>query len=130
MSLTFEQYQTMDQACSNVLQIPTVRFCVVINHLGRLVAGEFKNEVNPYQSEQNQKMMFMELALETRMRKEYNNTLGDLEYTVSSRDRVLIITIPLHEQLVVISAEPESDFQHIARKAFDQFKHCTVTIAA
>lgn len=130
MSLTIEQHQTLDHTCNNLLQEPSVRFCGIINHLGRLVAGGFRDGIEPYENAQKQRIMFMELVLETKMRKEYDNTLGRLEYTVSRRDKVVIITMPLNEQLVVISAEIHSDAQRIAKIAKEQFQYCSLAIVA
>ena len=128
--LTFKQNQTLEQACEKMLADPKIRFCGVINSLGHLVAGGFKNGIKPHESDEKRRMMYMQLALELRMRREYNETLGTVEYISSKRGKVLMVSIPVFDHMVLVSAEPDLDVQKIAKTASEIFKSSSITVNA
>jgi len=67
--------------CNSILSIdPKIRFAGVINERGRLVAGGMKENVEPLESEKDDEMIFMELALRVKMRKEFDKQLGACEF--------------------------------------------------
>lgn len=128
--LTFRQNQTLEQACEKMLEDPKIRFCGVINNLGHLVAGGFKDGIKPHESDEKRRIMYMQLALELRMRREYNETLGTVEYISSKRGKVLMVSIPVFDHMVLVSAEPDSDAYKIAKTASESFKSSSTTVNA
>jgi hypothetical protein len=72
-----------DQICDKVKQ-PDVetRFAGVINQNGRLVAGGIKEGITPSSSERDDEMLFMELALRVKMRKEFDKQLGGVNFAL------------------------------------------------
>ena len=120
--LTLQQNQRLEQACKKMLEDKKIRFCGVINSLGHLVAGGFKPGIKPHESEEKRKMMYMQLVLEVNMRREYNETLGPVEYISSKRGKVLMLSVPVYDHLVLVSAEPDSDAQKIAQTVSSIFE--------
>jgi len=74
---------------------PKIRFAGVINERGRLVAGGMKENVEPLENEKDDEMIFMELALRVKMRKEFDKQLGSVNFAMASRERA--IESPLRE---------------------------------
>ncbi|MFB5613438.1 MAG: DUF6659 family protein, partial [Nitrosarchaeum sp.] len=71
--------------CKTVLDVdPKIRFAGVINERGRLVAGGMKENVEPLESEKDDEMIFMELALRVKMRKEFDKQLGRVNFALAS----------------------------------------------
>lgn len=74
--------------------------------MGNLVVGDYKKGITPI-AEINQYKMCMEHALELFMKKDLDDSLGPLDYIVSKRNNITIITIPMNNNyIVLISAEP------------------------
>ncbi len=72
------------EICDKVKNLDSkIRFAGVINENGRLVAGGMKEGIQPLESERNDEMLFMELALRVKMRKEFNSHLGKVEFSMS-----------------------------------------------
>lgn len=94
---------------------PGVRFAGVINQMGNLVAGGFKDGINRLVDYNKEHMMYMELVLELRMRKEFDEELGQVNYLHSRRDKVSMISIPLNEYLVLISAEVWANVEELVK---------------
>ncbi|MBT5842005.1 MAG: hypothetical protein HOH78_00255, partial [Thaumarchaeota archaeon] len=83
------------QVCTSVMAIDSkIRFAGVINERGRLVAGGMKENVEPLESEKDDEMIFMELALRVKMRKEFDKQLGCVNFAMASRERALAMSIP------------------------------------
>ena len=85
-----------------------IRFAAIINKRGRKIAGGFGSRVVPLENDEKKiEMLFMELALDLSMRKEFNDSLGLMRAIVSFRDKTSIITIPHEDNFMLISSEPE-----------------------
>lgn len=128
-ALTPEKIREFENACQMLLQEDNVRFVGVVNPLGNLVAGGFKKGITPLLDSQNLKMVFMQMQLDFNMRQDFDELLGPIDYIASRRKNQLIISVPIGENLVLITAEPDSDDKKIIKQAeqiFDEIHIDTV----
>ena len=119
--LTPEKITELENACQLLLEEPHVRFVGIVNHLGHLVAGGMKKGIKSLLNDQSIEMLFMEMHLDFNMRKDFDEILGPIDYIASRRKNQLIINIPIGENLVLITAEPDSDDRKIIKKAEQLF---------
>ena len=119
--LLIENTPNWRTASKYILGLPEIRFVGVINDMGNLVLGEYKKGIVPI-AEVDQYKMCMEHALELFMKKDLNGTLGPLDYIVSKRKNVAIITIPVSDFLVLISAEPNAKIESIIEDILQKLK--------
>lgn len=97
--------------CKDVLALdPKIRFAGVINERGRLVAGGMKENVEPLENQKDDEMLFMELALRVKMRKEFDKQLGPVNFALASRERALAISFVLNKDILYVVSEPDSDY--------------------
>ena len=108
----------LDQKCQNILKEKNVRFCGIVNNLGRQVVGRYKSGITPLVDKEEHKMC-MEYALEMFMTKDLDQVLGPTEYIVSRRKKITMISIPTNDHLILISAELDADEKSIIKKAVD-----------
>jgi hypothetical protein len=111
-NLSLENSQNWESESKYILSLPEIRFVGVINNMGRLIAGDYKKGIVPI-AEVEQYKMCMEHALELFMKKDLDDILGPLDYIVSKRKNIVIITIPVNNHLVLISAEPNAKIEPI-----------------
>lgn len=111
--LSAEEVKKLDEACDKLVEHPKVRFAGVINDRGNMVAGDIKTGIRLYDTDARRKMRFNELVLEHSMRKEDDDILGSISFIASKREKVLMISIPMGEHLIIISAEPDSSVSEI-----------------
>lgn len=130
VQLSSSEYQKLEEVCHKVLSLPEIRFCGIINNLGNLVAGGFKEKLKPFESDEKRKMLYMEMILDINMRKEHDESLGQIEYSATKRNKVLMISIPISDKLVLISANPNADPHQISKLVVHLFNSCSNTIAA
>ncbi len=118
---TPEQIKAYENACLAVLELPKVRFVGIISNMGRLIAGKFKEGVKSYLDDKEDGMAYMQFAMEVFLREEYNDKLGEIDYVLSKRKKISVISIPKKKHLILISAEPDADVQMIFEESHKQF---------
>jgi len=111
-NLSFENSQDWRSASQYIRSLPDIRFVGVINNMGRLVAGDYKKGIVPIATIEHYKMC-MEHALELFMKKDLDDILGPLDYIVSKRKNIVIVTVPVDNYLVLISTEPNTKIEPI-----------------
>jgi hypothetical protein len=106
--------------CNSIFSIDQkIRFVGVINERGRLVAGGMKENVEPLESEKDDEMIFMELALRVKMRKEFDKQLGQVNFAMASRQRALAISVIINDDILYIVSEPDSDYGLLPKKILE-----------
>lgn len=106
--------------CKSIMNIDSkIRFAGVINERGRLVAGGMRENVEPLESEKDDEMIFMELALRVKMRKEFDKQLGNVNFAMASRERALAISVPLGEDILYVASEPDTDYGTLPKKILE-----------
>lgn len=106
--------------CNLVFSIDQkIRFVGVINERGRLVAGGMKENVEPLESEKDDEMIFMELALRVKMRKEFDRQLGPVNFAMASRQRALAISVIINDDILYVVSEPDSDYGSLPKKIIE-----------
>ncbi|MDH3490007.1 MAG: hypothetical protein OEL56_06125 [Nitrosopumilus sp.] len=113
--------ENLEQACHKVLGLPKIRFVGVLNKMGRKIAGDFKEGITSLLPDKENRRMYVQLMLEYMMRKDFDKHLGSVDYIVSRRSNVTMISIPTNEYLVLISAERDVNVQDIIRHVNSAF---------
>lgn len=116
-----------DYTCNQMCQIRGIRFAAIINNKGRKIAGGFNSNITPLENDkQKMEMLFMEVALDLSMRKEFNDSLGNINAIVSYRNKTNIITVPHEDNLMLISSEPELDPNKVINMAHKSLRHIKI----
>ena len=106
--------------CNSIYSIdPKIRFVGVINERGRLVAGGMKENVEPLENEKDDEMIFMELALRVKMRKEFDKQLGPVNFAMASRERALAISVIINNDILYVVSEPDTDYGTLPKKILE-----------
>ena len=105
-----------EQKCSSLLNESDIRFAGVIDKMGNLIAGGMKDGLKPLEDESTQKKMFMEVALRVVTRGEFDQYLGEVEFSASRRKNVVVFSFPLGNYILLLSAEKNVDIDETAKK--------------
>jgi len=111
-----QEYKIFQQKCDRLLQEDEIRFAGLINGMGRLVAGGFKKGVLPLEDDAERQKMYMELALRVSMRMEFDYSLGKVKYSASRREKSVMMSFPINNNVILISAEPDVEIDKTAKK--------------
>ncbi len=111
------QIHDFHKLCENIKNLDSkIRFAGVINERGRVVAGGMKEGVKPLESEKDDEMLFMELALRVKMRKEFDRQLGKVKFSMSLREKALAMSFPIGEDALYVFAENDADYKNLPEK--------------
>lgn len=113
--------EELEKSCQKILTLPKIRFVGVLNKMGNKIAGGFKEGVTSLLPEKENRRMYVQLMLEYLMRKEFDEGLGPIDYIVSRRSNVTMISIPIKEYLILISVERDANAQEIIRQVNSAF---------
>jgi len=102
----------LESLCKKVMDLdPKIRFAGIINEKGRLVAGGMREGMESLASSKDREMLFMELALRVKMRKEFDKQLGAVKFAMSYREKCIIMSFPLDDNILYVSANASLDFK-------------------
>jgi len=123
MSSQNTKFQIYDIRCKDLLDEDKIRFAGIINEAGNLIYGGFKKGILPLESNQAKLESFMKFVSKISLRKEYDDSLGPINYLVARRDKTVLISFPfpLSRILLLISAEPSADIENLASKVIKIF---------
>ena len=120
-------YKTYDEKCQKMLDEDEIRFAGIINEDGNLVSGGFKKEIIPLEDDKAKLKSFMEFVSKVSIRKEYDQTLGPINYLAARRDKAVLVSFPfpVSKFVLLISANPSVDIEKLATKVMDIFSGVT-----
>jgi len=91
-----------------------VRFAGVINSRGRLIAGGMISSKKRLGDRKRDEMLYMELALRVKMRREFDNDLGEVKFSMSFREKLIVMSFPIKDDVLMVSMERKTQFEQIA----------------
>jgi hypothetical protein len=116
-------YEIYDDKCQKMLNEDEIRFAGIINEDGNLVSGGFKKEIIPLENDEAKLKSFMEFVSKVTIRKEYDESLGPINYLAARRDKAVLVSFPfpVSRFVLLISANPSVDIEQLATKVVDIF---------
>ena len=112
------EYKVFDVRCNDTMEEEGVRFCGIVHKNGSLVAGGFKRGIDRLEMDEEKFHRFLKRVIEISLRKEYDDTLGKLNYVACRRDKVILISFPfpVSDQILLISAKPSVNIEKLAQR--------------
>ena len=116
-------FQLYDEKCKILLKEPEIRFAGIVNISGNLVLGGFKEGLTPYENDETKLQAFYHFVSKASIRKEFDESLGPINYIAARRDKAVLISFPfpLSQILLLISAEPNVNIENLAKKVVEIF---------
>ena len=104
-----------ENLCTLVQKIDSkVRFAGVINSKGRLIAGGMAPSIKRLGDRKRDEMLYMELALRVKMRSEFDDDLGKVKFSMSFREKLIVMSFPVENDVLMVSMESKTKFEQIA----------------
>ena len=104
-----------ENLCTLVQKIDSaIRFTGIINSKGRLVAGGMVSSKKRLGDRKGDEMLYMELALRVRMRREFDDDLGKVEFSMSFREKLIVMSFPMENDVLMVSMERKTQFENVA----------------
>ncbi len=113
-----DNVEELEKICKKIIKLDSkMRSARFINSRGHLTAGGMKDGIFSLEAQKQDEMMFMELALRVRMRHEFDKEFGEVHFSMSYRDKVIVMSFPLvNDDVLLVSCEKETDFGQLSFK--------------
>jgi hypothetical protein len=124
-----DNIEELEKICKKIFKLNSkMRSARFINSRGHLTAGGMKDGIFSLEAQKQDEMMFMELALRVRMRHEFDKEFGEVHFSISYRDKVIVMSFPLvNDDVLLVSSEKEIDFGKLAFKILKFIEHLKQT---
>lgn len=111
------------EKCNQLLEESEIRFAGIVDKDGKLIAGGFKSGLTPYEGDETRLQSFFEFVSKASIRKEYDESLGPINYLAARRDKAVLVSFPfpITQILLLISAEPSANIESLAKKVVEIF---------
>ena len=115
--------QIYDEKCKKLLEENEIRFAGILDDVGELISGGFKEGITPLESDETKLKSFMEFVSKASIRKEFDQSLGPINYLAARRDKAVLISFPfpISKIVLLISAESSANIDDLATKVVEIF---------
>jgi len=104
------------QKLDEIFSEKEIRFAGFVNIKGNLEEGKFREDIVPFENDKEQQRIFRELALRISTRKKFDYSMGAVKYSASRREKLVMMSFPLKNTILLITAEPNVNIDRLAYK--------------
>lgn len=104
------------QKLDEIFSEKEIRFAGFVNMKGDLEEGKFREDIVPFENDEEQQRIFRELALRISTRKKFDYSMGPVKYSASRREKLVMMSFPLKNTILLITAEPNVNIDRLAYK--------------
>lgn len=116
----------LDEICKKILKVDTmIRFTAILSEKGRVLAAHKKEGVKLLVNEKQQEMLFMQVALEARMHKEYDEQLGKIEFISLEREKIIMLGFSFESYVIYLTTEKGIDLIKVTSEILQMIKMMT-----
>lgn len=110
------EYQKYQRIYEEILKEPKIRFAGFVDYMGNLLIGDFRTGVTPLKEESERHKIFLEVALRVKTREDFDYDVGPVKYAASRRSKIVMMTFPLKNKILLVSTEPDVEIDIMAKK--------------
>jgi len=117
------QSEIYDEKCKRLFEEDTIRFAGILDEKGEIISGGFKPGLTPLEGDKVKLKSFMEFVSKASIRKEFDQSLGPINYLAARRDKAVLISFPfpVSRTTLLISAEPSANIEILAAHVVEIF---------
>jgi hypothetical protein len=93
-----------------------IRFVGVVNSRGEVIEGGFQHGVQPLLEGTDEQQMYIQSLSNMTMLQNYSDRLGKVRYSITEHEKVTLMTFPLDDGILCVSASPKADINKIRNK--------------
>ncbi|AFS81064.1 hypothetical protein NKOR_05905 [Candidatus Nitrosopumilus koreensis AR1] len=112
----------LDDTCNILLANKKIRYIGILDKMGSLVFEKQKDGVDLSLPDSKSRSLYIKSVLEILLKKDFDEQMGLLKYNVSHRSKIDVITIPIFNNIVMITLEPNENCDLIANSAIMIFE--------
>ena len=99
-----------------------IRFAGIVNSNGEVVEGGFQQGVKPLLNGPAEQQMYIQSLSNVVILKQYSDRLGSFRYGITEHEKVILMTFPLGDGILCVSASPRANSAKIRDKVMALLK--------
>lgn len=97
------------ERCAAILAIsPSIRYAGIMNKFGRTIAGSLRKGVTPLLKPEEARNEYFIEATRNQLRKNFQNSIGRTEYTMTENEKVKTLTLSTEENFFYITIDRDT----------------------
>jgi hypothetical protein len=93
-----------------------IRFVGVVNSRGEVIEGGFQHGVQPLLEGTDEQQMYIQSLSNMTMFQNYSDRLGKVRYSITEHEKVTLMTFPLDDGILCVSASRKANINKIRNK--------------
>jgi hypothetical protein len=103
--------------CERVIKLDrNIRFAGIVNANGEVIEGGFQQGIHPLLNGPAEQQMYIQSLSTVVTLKQYADKLGAFRYGITEHDKVTLLTFPLGDGILCVSASPKANSAKIRDK--------------
>lgn len=109
--------------CDRIIKLDrSIRFVGIINNRGEVIEGGFKQGIEPLLNGTDEQQMYIHSLSNLTMLQSYSDRLGMVRYSLTEHEKVTLMTFPLRDGILCLSAMPKANMNKIRDKVMKVLK--------
>ena len=109
--------------CNSIFEIDeNIRFVGMIDQMGKLIVGDMKKGTPSLEKNDGSIRLYLGYAINNILRRDFDNVFSKVQYTFSEREKIKLLTIPIEENLLLVSIDKLADHGKLINKILDTVK--------
>lgn len=109
-----EEIRRHKQVCDKILALsPKIRYVGMLNKFGKTIAGDLRKGLKPLFKPEQARDEFFLAATREFLRKDFNSTLGKIDFTLTVHEKVKIVSFSKDSVTFYITTEKDTSFEEI-----------------
>jgi hypothetical protein len=109
--------------CERIIKLDrSIRFVGIVNNKGEVIEGGFKQGVEPLLNGTDEQHMYIHSLSNLTMLQSYSDRIGAVRYSLTEHEKVTLMTFPLGDGILCLSAMPKANIDKIRDKVMKVLK--------
>ena len=107
----------LSKLCNGIFDIDEkIRFVGIIDEMGKLIVGDMKKGLPSLERDDGSIRLYLGYAINNVLRRDFDYVFGKVLYTFSEREKIKLLTIPMNDNLLLVSMDISSDQDELIKK--------------
>ncbi len=107
----------LSELCNSIFEInEKIRFVGIIDQMGKLIGGDMKKDLPSLEKNDGSIRLYLGYAINNILRRDFDDVFGKVHYTFSERERIKLLTIPIDDNLLLVSMDKSTDHVELINK--------------
>jgi hypothetical protein len=86
-----------------------IRFVGIVNTKGEVIEGGFQQGIQPLLDGTDEQQMYVQSLANMTTLQQFSNRLGKVRYSITEHDKVTLLTVPLEDGILCVSASSRAN---------------------